>query len=191
VRYSLERTVGPTAPVISLASMKQHLRVDDDADDPLIAEQMLAATEYVEFFLRRQVMPATWRLKLDRFPSDRWIELPRPPVQSISSIGYVDSAGVSQTFAAPNYALDSGAFPPRIDLAYGVAWPNTLGQPNAVTITYVAGYATSAAVPPSIQAAIKLLVSDLYENREAQTETKLEENKAAMRLLWPHRVLEA
>lgn len=43
-------------------------------------------------------------------------------------------------------------------------------------------------VPASVEAAVLLLVADLYENREATGPVKLHENKAVERLLWPHRV---
>ena len=43
-------------------------------------------------------------------------------------------------------------------------------------------------VPDDLLAAICLIVGDLYEHREAQTEYKLEDNKAVQSLLYPYRV---
>jgi hypothetical protein len=51
---------------------------------------------------------------------------------------------------------------------YGDTWPDTRAQINAVAVRYVAGYANAAAVPDSIKAWIKLQVSAMYENREAE-----------------------
>lgn len=43
-------------------------------------------------------------------------------------------------------------------------------------------------VPPAVNAAVLLLVADLYENREAQGAAALHENRTVERLLWPYRV---
>lgn len=44
------------------------------------------------------------------------------------------------------------------------------------------------AVPFAIKAAMLLIIGDLYENREAQSEKPLQENKTVMDLLYPLRV---
>ena len=43
--------------------------------------------------------------------------------------------------------------------------------------------------PFAIQAAHLLLVSGMYENRESESDVKLEENPALVRLLYPYRKL--
>lgn len=43
------------------------------------------------------------------------------------------------------------------------------------------------AINSAIKAAFLLLVGDLFENREAQQDKKLEENRAVMNLLYPYR----
>lgn len=43
-------------------------------------------------------------------------------------------------------------------------------------------------VPSAIISACLLFVGDLYANREAQSETVLTENKAAINLLYPYRI---
>lgn len=42
-------------------------------------------------------------------------------------------------------------------------------------------------VPASVEAAVLLLIGDLYENREASGPVKLYENRAVTALLWPYR----
>ncbi len=189
--YSLEQTVPPTSEPVSLPEIKAHLRVDHTEEDDLIRAYLEAARDYVEQFTRRQLMPATWRLKLDSFPRGTWIELPKPPVRSVVSIGYTDPNGDAQTWGVDNYSLDTGTLPPRVLLGYGLAWPNTLASANAVEITYAAGYASEYAVPAAIKAAIRLLVADMYEHRESRLEVRVQENKTVRDLLWPHRVLTA
>lgn len=46
-------------------------------------------------------------------------------------------------------------------------------------------------IPASIIAAIKLIVGDLYEHREATMDANTYTNQAVMRLLWPYRIMEA
>jgi uncharacterized phiE125 gp8 family phage protein len=85
----------------------------------------------------------TLEVALDRFPTgDNPIEIHRVPVQSISSITYLDSAGGSQTLASANYILDRFHEPALIRPLYAEAWPVSREQPRSVVVTFVAGYAT-------------------------------------------------
>ena len=64
--------------------------------------------------------------------------------------------------------MDTDADPGRIILGYNESWPTVRGHTNDVAYTYVCGYGdTGAAVPATLKAAIKLLVSHWSENREA------------------------
>ena len=57
--------------------------------------------------------------------------------------------------------------PARIVEAFNQIWPNTRRVPNAVTVTYVAGYGTARTdVPGTIKSAMKLLMGHWFENRE-------------------------
>jgi uncharacterized phiE125 gp8 family phage protein len=155
-----------------------------------IVAQAVAARQLLETQTRRQLVTATWKLSLDRFPGcnewcnhagehvccsssqERWhrsrgIELPVPPLQSVTSITYVDSNGDTQTLATDQYQVDALSTPGRVLPAYGVSWPTTRCQANAVNITFVAGYGLAAAVPATAKHAIKLLLSHWYENRES------------------------
>lgn len=187
--YSLTIMTPATDEPITLVEAKQHCRVTNDVEDDLLASFIAAAREYVEEFTRRILMPTTVRIGLDHFPGGR-LCLPHTPVQSITSIKYLDGAGVEQTFSPANYVVDLGSFPPSVSLAYGQSWPQTQSVANAVRIVYVAGYESAAAVPAALKAAIKLYVADLYLNREAQSAARLEKNETAERLIWPYRVLD-
>ena len=58
----------PTEEPVSLAEAKLHLRVDDNADDALIAALITAARQHAENDTRRALVTQTWRLALDQFP---------------------------------------------------------------------------------------------------------------------------
>lgn len=93
------------------------------------------------------------------------LELPRYPLQSITSITYLDTDGSSKTLDPSVYVVTTGS-PGRVAPAYGHIWPVTLPQIGAVTVRLVAGYGDTAdKVPLNVRQAILLLVSHLYLNR--------------------------
>jgi hypothetical protein len=65
----------------------------------------------------------------------------------------------------------------------------TTSNGSAIDITTAGtGQSYVGVVPDDLLAAICLIVGDLYEHRESQTEYKLEDNKAVQSLLYPYRV---
>src|SRR5690348_7921169 len=59
----------PTAPVMTLAQAKAHLRISHSDDDALITGIVNAATKHAENQMQRVLMPQTWELRLDSFPN--------------------------------------------------------------------------------------------------------------------------
>lgn len=173
---ALELVTAPAVEPVTLAEAKSHLRLDPDGTDEnaLIADLIRAARENVENFTHRAIIAQTWDLKLDGFPGGP-ICLPFPPLLSVTSITYLDGAGVSQTWASSNYIVDkpSGPFAQagRIYPAYGVVYPTTRGQVNAVAVRFVAGYHADAETsrnvcPAALKQGIKFLVANWYLNAE-------------------------
>jgi uncharacterized phiE125 gp8 family phage protein len=185
---ALKLITPPSGLPVSLAEAKSHLRVDSSDDDALITAMLGAAAQMAEQATGRALMPQTWLLSLDAFTSD--IEITLVPAVSISSLVYADTAGVDQTLAGSNYVLnntdDFGLA--YVVLAYGKSWPQTRSQPNAVRLTFVAGYADAASVPESIKSWIKLQVSAMYENRSAEQSLKTYSLGFADRLLDRYKV---
>ena len=165
---ALTRLVAPTGPPITLAEVKQHLRVSTSDQDALITIYLNAAVDYIDGewgFLGRALMPQTWRLTLDEFP-DGEIKIPLPPLQSVTSVKYDDGDGVEQTVSSTDYFVDTASEQGWVVPVAGVPWPTTLEAVNAVRIEYIAGYASDAAVPFNIKAGILLLVANMFEHRE-------------------------
>lgn len=177
------RTVTPPAvEPVSIDDLKLHLRLDGDDENAYLAGLIAAARRSCESFQNRAYITQTLRLTADAFPlyrdglyhfasrsvrgQDAGILLPRAPLQSVSSITYVDEAGVTRTLASTEYLVDNQSDPGRVAPAYGKYWPATRGQMNAVAVTFVAGYGAAADVPGEIALAIKMLVAHFYENRE-------------------------
>lgn len=163
----LKRTVAATLLPVEIDEAKSHAVVQVETDDELIESMLQAAVQLVEERLHRALMTQTWQLTMDDFPAGDRIVLPRPPLQSIGSIQYVDTAGATQTFDGSNYVVDTVSEPGRLALTSTASWPSTDDRINAVTITFDAGWADPTQVPEPIKQAIKLLVGHWYENREA------------------------
>lgn len=182
-----KQTSAPAVEPVTLAEAKDQLRVCHNADDTRITNLIVAARQQAEMVSRRQFITATWELKLDDFPlGEDYIKLPYPPLQSVTSIAYIDADGVSQTLASSVYDVDTHREPGRITLAYNQSWPTIRDQENAVTVTFKAGYGDAAGdVPDAVKEAIKLYIEDLYDGRS------MEDDDNALALLWGVRILEA
>ena len=84
-QWSLVRTVDPTVEPVTVAMVRSQARVFTYDDDAIIALHIRSARDFAEIRQMRQLLPATYRLKLDYFPS--WtIKLPMPPLTGISSL---------------------------------------------------------------------------------------------------------
>ncbi len=190
---SLWLVTAPTVEPVDLAEAKLAVNYEDDQTDKdsTIASLIVAAREWAEGFTGRAFCTQTWELKLDGFLS--CIELNKPPVQSVTSITYVDTNGASQTLSPSLYTTDlptgPAALPGRIVPAYQQSWPSTRDVPNAVTVRFVCGYGGPESVPERLKLAIKMQVG----TRLAQTEGVIVGTIASLApqgdewLLWPFR----
>lgn len=143
---------------------------NSNVEDTMLSALITVAREYCETITRRALATQTLELILDDFPSD-YIELPKSPVQSITSIKYKDSTGTETTWT--DYVSDVDKLPALIMPEYGDSFPSFTPYPSgAVRIRYVAGHTTD--IPKSIKQAMLLLIGHLYENREDTVAKKLE-----------------
>lgn len=193
MRYNLRQTAAPSVEPVTTTEAKLHCRVDYDADDTLFAQWITAAREYAENYQRRALITQTFQMSLACFPCGE-IVIPRPPLQSISSITYVDQDGTTQTWDSSKYQVDTSGLVGRVKPAYNESYPSTRPDTyNAVVITFVAGYGAAAtAVPSATKAAIKMIVSHLNENRELAAPVVLSKIPVGIEnLLNLNRILEA
>lgn len=163
---SLRVVTAPAQEPLTLAQAKEHLRVDIANDDVLIQSLIRATRELLESELGRALVTQTLDYTLDAFPPGPLL-LPRGPLQSVTSLTYIDSAGASQVWAASNYLVDLHSSPSRISPAYAKSWPTLQDRIAAVTVRFVAGYGlTPTSVPGPIAQALLLLIGHYYEHRE-------------------------
>lgn len=159
-----------TVEPISLAEAKRALRVDIDDDDALIEFYISAARSWIERHCRPRLAMLTQNCTYtaDTFPGSNTLELAPYPLQSVTSVVYVDSDGVSHTISPSDYVVDTVSEPGRIRLKAMASWPSvTLREVNGFQVNFVAGFGGSgASVPHELRQAVLLLVAHQYENRE-------------------------
>lgn len=161
VKHHLKRTVEPTAWPVNLQEVKDFLDFGTTTadDNRRLMELIPQAVDMVENDCQRGLCNQTWQLKLDSFPEE--IELRVPPVTAVSSVTYIDADGDSQTFSSASYDTDLTGEPGRIKpKSNGSGWPTTKTIPNAVTVTFTAGYEND--MPAVAKNAVLLAVKSLY-----------------------------
>lgn len=159
----------PAAEPVTLAEMKDHLRVTHSDEDALITGVLVAAVRAVEARGRLALMPQSWRLTLDAAPAET-LFLPLSPVASLNAVAVIDGAGDPQAVSVSLYDAVLGKAP-RIRPAG--PWPLPSPKLGGVRIDFTAGYADADAVPEELKLAVKILAAAFYENREAAGETRV------------------
>lgn len=161
----------PSIEPVTLDEVIYQARIDnynqEGYDESVFLKTLIeSARRQAEHKLGRYLITQTVDAYFDAFPvCDGLIML--PPVQSITSIKYIDTDGVLQTLDAANYYLDNSGKTSRIGCAYGYTWPASRSQSGAVIVRFVGGYGDDAAdVPASIKSWIMLRVKTLYEKRD-------------------------
>lgn len=181
---SIAVTTAPTDPVVDIATVKQHLRVDTADNDTAIQAYLAAAVAHVESATGVALTSRKVRVTFDRFAGVLY--LPAFPLVSVDAVGYLDTAAVAQTLANTAYRVDPASRPARLTPIGD--WPRIADQTAAVTVDCSIGYATP---PPALVAAVLLLTGDLYANREATgSAAQLADNPTVNRLLFPYRSME-
>ncbi len=157
----------PSAEPVSLEEARRQVSLldGDDTHDARLTQAIRSARAHAEAYLHRAFFTQTRELALDGFPP--CIELPFPPVQSVSSVKYTDFAGAEQTVATGDLDVDLYSSPARIRPAYGVTWPVPRPGYNTVRVRYVAGYTKVSEVPEDLRHGLLLLIGHYFDNREA------------------------
>lgn len=178
---------------VPLAEAISYLKLEVGDDDALVTKMLRAAKKKCESVVNRSFVTTRWELTFGHFPlAGAWpgplfapgtilpfgvsvdprdwsIRLPRPPLISVDSIGYIDLSGNAQTInpVGTGVVVATGT-PGYLSPAYGSPFPWVRPGIAAVTIGYTAGYGTDpAAVPESAYMGIQFLTSIYYNNRSS------------------------
>lgn len=163
---SLTRTTAPVLDPVTSSEVYRHLRLVEDDTEKAYADAVAdVAREYVEQNTGTALLTQTWEVRYD----DWWdgvLELPYPPLQSVSSIKYIDNNGTEQTLSASQYQVQTGEPIGFVQWAANATIPVARAEAGAVRIVFVAGYTSASLVPSSLKQALLLLAAQWFENRE-------------------------
>lgn len=172
VQWFTRRTVDPTTfPVSDEFVSDQVLRVMTDSfEDQWIRSTIIATTHQAEDVTQRALMPQTWQMVLSGFPSSGQIVLERPPLIAVSSVSYYDSNNDAQELVGSPSSIEvvpSGAYSKAIVRPLsGATFPSAYCRPDAVTVTYTAGYQDDESPELTmISQGICLMIAELYKQR--------------------------
>jgi uncharacterized phiE125 gp8 family phage protein len=155
---------GPAVEPVTVPEMRAWLRLDDDAEDALVAALIKTARVIVEVIARRVLIESRWRVVLDHWPAGRIVRFPLSPVIAVDSVQVRDATGGAQTLAAGAYRMDAASDPARLFVDASAPEPGV--APGGIAIEFRAGFgATAAAVPEPLRHAIRLLIAHSFEHR--------------------------
>tara|TARA_Y100000114_G_scaffold61189_1_gene56168 strand:- start:3450 stop:4112 length:663 start_codon:yes stop_codon:yes gene_type:complete len=180
----LSVVTAPTTEPLTRTEVKSFLRIDTTDDDTLVDVLIETARQFAEEYMGRTLINTTYKLSLDGFIENQvpikeglytapylsfykqYIELPRPPLVSVTHIKTFDDDNTETTYASTKYHVDTARNPGRIVLKDGETWPTSLRTANGVEVTYVGGYgATASSVPSPIKVGMRQHITYLYEHR--------------------------
>ena len=178
--------VAPATEPVTLVEAKGHCKVDLSDDDTLITGLISTARKQAEQRTGRALITQQWELTQETF-FDAWrsrcvvspdsivsgryparIYLPKPKLQSVQSVKYLDENGVQQTLVSTEYQVVTSELVGYIQPAYGKCWPSCRVQPDSVVVAYTAGYGTALSTEEqSIKSWMLMAISTLYNQRDA------------------------
>jgi len=181
----LQRTTDPAVEPILFADIHpDHLKLTGEHERTYVESLIAVAREDAEQFMRRALIDQSWTLTLDHWPggsrdwwddihtptrtaSDLYLELPYPPLDSVTSINTYSVDDVADPIVVNDiFYVDTNTEPGRLVLRSGESWPIDTRRGGRIEIIYKVGYGTAGTdVPASILHGIKLHVAWLYEHR--------------------------
>lgn len=151
---------------VSLAELRDFLKISHQSEDALIAGYIRAATGACENFTGRKLINQQWQMTLNDWGSNI-IDIPLTPVLSLDKIEYWTDAAFSE-ISAGNYLLDKDSFGPRIMPAAGFIWPDPDRDVEGIRITVTAGFGSSQnEVPHDIRLGILHWIASIYDEAGA------------------------
>lgn len=165
-----ERVTAPASGIVTLAQVKEFLRIDEDeaGENALLNTLIASASHHLDGYgglLGRALITQGWRQRFSDFPCGDDLPIPLGPVQGTPTISYVDQLGATQSFSG--FHLISLPLGPALELQDGLAWPLPATRPDAVTLSWTAGYGNAPAdVPEPFQIAALQLIAHWYGTRE-------------------------
>lgn len=154
----LRRTAAGTLP-IAILDAKEHLRIDGEPDDMVVSGLLSAAVAAVGEMAGRVMSAETWVAAYGDMAGD--LTLPKSPVTDVTGISYYTAGDVLTAASLADFYVFADDDKTIIRPKSG-AWPIYSTRPDALQVTFTAGYGT---LPHELRAAALLKLADLYANR--------------------------
>ena len=167
---SWQVTTQPAVEPVTVDELKDFARIDTTAEDTLIESFIQAVRMSTEEYLGRALISQTVTTVMDFWPG-QVIELPRPPLISITGVYTVDEDDAETEYDSDNYYLNLTAIPGQLIIKRDSTPPvNTARDFGRFIIRSVHGYGTASTdVPPLFIEGIKLWAAALYADRTIDT----------------------
>jgi len=188
MRTTVNVTTPPDGEPTTVALVKQHCRIDSNADDELLAGYLTTARIVAEDYLSRALLTQTilWTVRptsmLDTKQSRLRgsLQLPRAPVQSIEAVTVMDTWGNETAIPAAilpvvppapliGYLADLDLEPATLligrETVLAGGYPLRDTRLRHVQVSMVVGYGAAKDVPVTIIQAIMMTTAFFYEHR--------------------------
>ena len=153
----------PAVEPLTVGELKLFLKIDDDAEDQLIADIARAARRHVEDVTGKLMITQRWRIRRDAWPPSGRLALPFGPVQSLDEVVVTGPSGPGAVDPA-HFVLDGVSAPPRLAYARG-SLPEPAVPVAGISLDVTVGFGDPADVPDPILQALRLLTGHWLENR--------------------------
>lgn len=222
----LQVVTPPQTEPIQPAEVRDYFNLPpgDSQIDRVVGQLIPTARKFVENTMARAFLTQAWQLSLinwpgrdylnwpqaftseiDKYYRDNYIALPGTPLQLVTSISYITSAGETKSVTPVNPPTSTQTLgyvnvfktfePGRIVLPFSAIWPVDILMPGApITITYTVGYTSMEKLTAwegwhDSRQAIMMLIGDCYENRVPSSDVGATETaKVVEKWLMPFRV---
>lgn len=156
----------PFVEPVAVQDLKDFSRIEGDDEHDLLGDFIHAARVATEEYLGRALIQQTIRLLMNYWPGTV-VELPRPPLMSITKVATLNEEDEETVYSSDNYYAITEAIPGKLILKKSVALPvNTSRDYGGFLIEYKAGYGTdSIDIPKPIVEGIKLWAAVIQATR--------------------------
>ncbi len=155
----LARVAPPEDEPLSLAEAKSYLRVDSSADDAVITAMLSAVREHAEQYLRRSLMPQSWKLVYDDYLPQE-VLLPMGPVITVTHVKLIALDGSPTLVSDAVYRLNAARTSLLIDEVLFA---------SQVEIAYEAGYEDAGTIPAPLKQGMLAHLAELYDGKNLGT----------------------
>jgi uncharacterized phiE125 gp8 family phage protein len=155
----------PSEYPVTITEIKEFARIDGNEEDTILEVFLAGTVNSIEAYLGRSLITRTYKMIMDEWNSKE-IELPMPPLVSVSSIKTIDEDNVETIYDNNNYFVVTESIPGRIIIKKDTDMPVNFDRDKAgFSIEWIAGYGLSNSIPKQIKIAIMQWVTMIFENR--------------------------